>query len=183
MKKLLSAFLILFSFSANAEQPVWKIIPAQSKLEFKVEQDGSVINGSFKKFDGKIIFDKAKLDKSKVAIEVDVSSIALSFADAIGTVQSPEWLSTKAFPKAIFNAEKFSASGKSFRANGNLTIKGKTVPTILEFYFKDYSEKKAIAEGKLIIKRSSFGIGSSDIKKSNGVKDEVEITFEIAAEK
>lgn len=178
----LTAILITFTAGA-AEVPAWKINPAQSKIEFKVMQDASTITGSFKKFDGKINFDKAQLAKSKVAIDIDITSITLSFADAIATAQSQEWLATKTFPKATFVAEKFSAAKQGFRADGNLTIKGKTVPVVLEFSFDDYSTNKAKAIGKAMIKRSAFGVGNSDVKKANGVKDEIEVSFVLTAEK
>lgn len=185
MKKFifLSAF-ILSSFSAFAADSIdWKIVPAQSKIDFKVAQDASSIVGYFKKFDGKISFDKNQLAKSKVAIDIELGSVTVSLPEANGAIQSPEWLSTKAFPKASFVAEKFSANGKNFRADGNLTIKGKTVPTSLDFSFEEYSATKAKAVGKTKIKRSAFGIGNSDVKKANGVQDEIEISFVVSAEK
>jgi polyisoprenoid-binding protein YceI len=185
MKKILTILAaIFFTTSAQAsENLAWKIVPAQSKIEFKVAQDSSTISGSFKKFGGTINFDKAQLNKSKVAIDIDTSSITVSLAEAAGTVQSAEWLSSKSFPKATFVAEKFTAVGKSFRADGNLTLKGKTVPAILEFSFDEYSAAKAHAVGKATIKRSAFAVGNSDVKKANGVKDEIEISFSITAEK
>jgi polyisoprenoid-binding protein YceI len=185
MKKIITiTSLILFSLSASAAEVVaWKIIPTQSKIDFKVSQDGSNIVGYFKKFDGKINFDKNQLAKSNVAIDIDMSSIVVSLAEAGGTVQSPEWLSAKAFPKATFVTDKFSSKGKSFRADGILTIKGKSVPTSLEFSFEEPSANKSRATGKVIIKRSAFGVGNSDVKKANGVQDEVEVSFVVNAEK
>lgn len=185
MKKLLTIFTAFYfttsAFAADAT--AWKIAPTQSKLSFKVKQGGSDLVGYFKKFDGKINFDKNQLAKSKVAIDIDVSSVVVSLAEANGAVQSPEWLSAKAFPKATFTAEKFSAQGKNFRADGNLTIKGKTVPTTLEFVFEESAPNKARATGKTIIKRSAFAIGNSDVKKANGVEDAIEVSFVVNAEK
>lgn len=185
MKKLFAtiAFIFIASSAQALENKPWKIIPEQSKIEFKVVQDSSNISGSFQKFDGKIIFDKAALNASKATINIDTSSIAISLSEAIGTVQSPDWLATKSFPKATFTTNKFSASGNNFRAEGNLTLKGKTVPVVLEFTFNEYTTDKARATGKTLIKRSAFGIGNSDAKKANGVKDEVEISFVISVEK
>ncbi len=185
MKKIfLTGAIIIAANSAQAsENLAWKIVPTQSKIEFKVLQDKSIVSGSFKKFDGKINFDKNQLAKSKVTIDIDTSSVNVSMSEAASTIQSPDWLSTKAFPKATFSADQFNLSGKTYRANGTLTIKGKAVPTTLEFTFGEYSSNKAHATGKALIKRSAFDVGSSDVKKANGVKDEVEINFVITAEK
>ena len=185
MKKLFAIFAIFyFTTSAfAADITAWKIVPAQSKISFKVKQDGSDLVGYFKKFDGKINFDKNQLAKSKVAIDIDVTSVVVSLAEANGAVQSPEWLSAKAFPKATFTAEKFSAQDKYFRAEGNLTIKGKTVPATLEFAFEESAPNKARATGRTTIKRSAFAVGNSDVKKANGVEDAVEVSFVVNAEK
>jgi polyisoprenoid-binding protein YceI len=187
MKKFLAILVaVLFVTSVKASEiGTWRIVPAQSKIEFKVAQDNSIISGSFKKFDGKISFDKEQLTKSKVVIEIDVASASFSLTEANSQAQTTEWFATKNFPKAIFSAEKFTTSNdkKTFRANGNLTLKGKTVPTSVEFSFEEYGTKKARAIGKANIKRSEFAVGDRDPKKANGVKDEVEITFTISAEK
>ena len=188
MKKLLTIFTAFyFTTSAfAADVTAWKIAPTQSKVSFKVKQDGADLVGYFKKFDGKINFDKNQLAKSKVAIDIDVSSVVVSLAEAHGAVQSPEWLSAKAFPKATFTAEKFSAQGaqgKYFRAEGNLTIKGKTVPATLEFAFEESAPNKARATGKTTIKRSDFAVGNSDVKKANGVENSIEVSFVVNAEK
>ncbi|MBP7709595.1 MAG: YceI family protein [Rickettsiales bacterium] len=185
MKKLLTIFAVFyFTTSAfAADVTTWKIVPTQSRIDFKVSQDGSNIVGYFKKFDGKINFDKNQLNKSKVAIEIDTNSVVVSLAEASRTLQNLEWLSTKAFPKATFSAEKFSGSGKNFKADGNLTIKGRTAPASLTFTFEESAPNKAHVVGKTTLKRSAFGVGNSDVKKANGVKDEVEVSFVVNAEK
>lgn len=185
MKKFLAVFIAFYcatsAFAADA--PAWKINAAQSKLEFKTKQDDADIVGYFKKFSGKINFDKNQLAQSKITIEVEINSIVISMVEASATVQSPEWLSSKAFPKATFTAEKFSKNKSAYRAEGNLTIKGKTAPVILDFTFEETAPNKARAIGKTTIKRSAFGVGDADVKKANGVKDEVEVMFTVNAEK
>jgi len=187
MKKFLTIFTTLFfSISANAADlaPAWKIIPAKSKIEFKVAQDNSSISGSFKKFSGKINFDPAQLKSSKVEIEIDVASVDASLASASETLQGAAWFAAKAFPKAIFTASKFtSLDNKNFRAEGTLTLKGKSLPVNLDFTLAEFSKTKAHAIGKAIINRSSFLVGDADPKKANGVANDVTITIDIAAEK
>lgn len=205
--------------------PEWKIIPTKSKLEFKGTHDKSVIEGSFKKFDGKIIFDKNQLSKSRISIDIDTTSVDISYAEAISTLNGAAWLSTKAFPKANFTSNRIillsdlnlsnmadsnlknvddvrlnnlsdlpvGAKGdinmqhlkkpNTFRANGNLTIKGKSVPASIDFVLNSYSLTEASATGKLKINRSSFGVGDRDVKKANGIQDTVEINFTVSAER
>ncbi len=72
------------------------------------------------------------------------------------------------------------APGK-YEADGTLTIRDKTVPTKLEFSFDEYSDKEAVAKGKTILRRNDFGIGQGEWKKTDEVKDEVELTFTLKA--
>ena len=170
--------------SQSTEAGAWKIIPAKSKIEFTAAQDSSSVSGSFKKFDGKIIFDRDQLDKSKVTIEVDTTSVDSSFAEVVDALNGAAWLATKTFPKAIFTAEKFTALGaKDFRATGKLTLRNKTLPITLDFTLDQYSAINAHATGKTTIRRSAFGIGDHDPRKANDVKDEVIVTFDLSAEK
>jgi len=187
MKKLFVIIVLTFfaSTAIAAESTAWKIISEKSKLNFKVQQDKSDIVGYFKKFDGQINFDKDQLDKSKVIIDIDTSSIVISLTEAQSAIQGSEWLSTKAFPKATFSAAKFVLlkDKKTYRADGDLTIKSRTFPISLDFTFNEYSATKANATGKTHIQRSVFTVGNSDIKKANNVSDDVEVTFSITATK
>ena len=171
--------------SASAAEPTaaaWKIIPQNSKLEFKTTQDKSTVSGEFSKFEGKINFDPKQLAGSKIAITIDTASINSSFKEAIEALKTAEWLASTTNPKATFVSNKFvKIDDKKFRAEGNLTIKGKTVPTNLNFILTEFSANKAVATGSTIIKRSDFGIGNKDVGKANGVKEEVEIQFTINA--
>ena len=171
--------------TAAAKVDEWKIIPSKSKLEFRAIQENSNITGSFRKFDGKINFDKNQLTKSKIQIDIDTTSIDISFNEALDTIKNATWLSVQAFPKATFTASRFTnlSAQKTFRADGMLTIKGKTIATPVEFILEEYSQTKARAVGKTTIKRSAFLVGDRDPKKANGVKDEIEITFTINAER
>ncbi len=171
--------------TAAATVDEWKIIPSKSKLEFRAIQENSSITGSFKKFDGKINFDKNQLTKSKIQIDIDTTSIDISFNEALETIKNAAWLSVQAFPKATFTATRFTnlSAQKTFRADGMLTIKGKTIATPVEFILEEYSQTNARAVGKTTIKRSAFLVGDRDPKKANGVKDEIEITFMINVER
>jgi len=171
--------------TAAATVDEWKIIPSKSKLEFRAIQENSSITGSFRKFDGKINFDKNQLPKSKIQIDIDTTSIDISFNEALDSIKSATWLSVQAFPKATFTASRFTnlSAQKTFRADGMLTIKGKTIATPVEFILEEYSQTNARAVGKATIKRSAFLVGDRDPKKANGVKDEIEITFTINAER
>lgn len=161
----------------------WKIIPAESALEFNANRENSNISGTFKKFEGKIFFDKNQLQKSSATINVDMNSLDVSFGEVASVLQGATWLAIKTFPQATFTADRFTPlnGDKSFLAHGKLTIKGKTLPASVEFTLEQYSDTAARAVGKATIRRTPYGIGDRDLKKSNGVKDEVEVKFTVNA--
>ncbi len=160
----------------------WKIIPDQSKIEFATTQNSSKVLGSFKKFFGKINFDPTQLKTSTIEIEVDIASVASSTTGAALTLQAIDWFSAKDSPKAIFTANKFTKiSDKKYTAEGNLTIKGKAVATILEFTLEEYSAAKAKVVGSTTIKRSDFAIGAKDPANAHGIADSVVVSFAVNA--
>jgi polyisoprenoid-binding protein YceI len=170
--------------SKNSESD-WEIIDNKSKLEFVATQNGSKVSGSFKKFKGKINFDPNLLEKNSVEIEVDTSSIEIPFLEAMETAKSVGWLATETYSKAIFKSNNFIAMpGKNnFSAKGILQLKGKEVPINLNFNLKAINDRYAHAIGNVVLKRTDFNIGDKNINKSNGVLDEVLVSFEIQAKK
>lgn len=172
--------------SIKQDANAWTIVQEGSKIDFKATQDSSEIPGTFKKFEGNIIFNPDKLSASKITMTVDTSSVAVSFADSIEILKNATWLATTQFPKATFTTNMITRiSDTAYVASGTLTIKGKTSPISLNFSFPEYSETmgKATATGSFTIKRSDFNIGDRDIKKANGVKEDVVINFTIKAQK
>ena len=173
----------------NSEQidsgnPKWKIIPEQSKIEFKATQNNNSINGSFKKFDGQINFDKNAQFGNVASIKVDTTSVHMSFSDAIETLKGSAWLAVANFPEATLTAVKFvPTSDKEFVSQGQLKIKSKTIPIKFNFKFSEYNKSDATAIGSFKIKRSDFDVGNPDVEKANGVEDEVEVTFQIKAQR
>lgn len=167
-----------------SSNPKWKIIPEQSKIEFKASQNNNSISGSFKKFDGQINFDKNAQSGNIVAIKVDTTSVQMSFADALETLKGSSWLAVASFPEANLTAVKFVAiSDKEFVSQGQLKIKSKTIPLKFNFKFSEYSKTDATAIGSFKIKRSDFDVGNPDVEKANGIEDDVEVTFQIKAQR
>lgn len=163
----------------------WKIIQDKSQLNFELNQNNSSIRGSFTKFDGEIRFDPNKIQDSDININIDTSSLELSFVNALETAKSSKWLATSAFPKANFKARNFvklSAENK-YQAKGHLTIKGKSVPTTVTFTLEQYGKLSAKVTGSATIRRDQFEIGDEEIAKSNKIDNEVKINFIVNARK
>lgn len=161
----------------------WQVQADKSKIEFSVMQNDSLVKGKFKSFVSSIDFDPNDLKNSKVEVRIDMTTLDMTYTEALEALKTSSWLAINSYPEAVFRAKKFTilAGQKQYLASGTLTMKGKSIPVNLDFQFKHLDKKYAHMIGKAIIKRSDFEVGNPDPKKANGVDDQVEIMVEIYA--
>ena len=179
LKKMIF-ILIIFPITCIAAVPSWKIVPSESFLSFTATQNDAPITGKFTNFSGEINFDPNQLSESNVKIIVNVGSVAASYNQLSDTLKTPDWFNVKVFPQAIFQSNNFTKTGdKTFQAKGNLTIRDKTLPIILIFSQKYYSQAKAVMKGSAIIKRTAFGVGQGEWSDTKAVRDDVQIDFTV----
>ncbi len=177
-------FLMAFPIAASAAVPAWQIVPSESHITFTATQNGAPTTGEFKSFSGTINFDPTQLASSNVKIVVDMTSVSASYGDVATTLMTPDWFDVKLFPQAIFTANKFTKTGdNTYQADGTLTIRDKTLPTVLTFTMQQYSATKALAKGTALLKRTQFGVGRGDWAKTDTVKDDVKVDFTLSANK
>ncbi len=182
VKKLFIGFLFLFPLFSFAAVPDWKILPADSTLTFTATQNGSPASGKFTQFSGDIHFDPADLKASHIRIIVNMASVTTDYADIAKTLKTADWFNIAAFPQAVFTASDFTKTGdKTYQAKGTLTIRDKTVPTVLQFTLEEFSQTKARVKGSVTLKRLSFGVGQGEWQKTDNIKDEVQVQFEVNA--
>ena len=171
--------------SKTSSIPNWKIKPDHSKLEFVAYQNNSNIDGSFKEFDGEINFDRHDLSNSNIKIDIYTNSISMSFSDIVEVVKSTDWLNTQAFRKATFESTRiYQGSGADrFKADGFLTIKNNKIPVTLDFLLNEYGKTTARITGHTSINRTRFKVGPLSALKSKNVDNQVNLKFEISAER
>lgn len=159
------------------------ISPSTSSINFVGTKEGTLVNGSFTSFAGKVVFDPENLDKAAISIDIDTASINLPL-DTVTILKTSDWLDFAQFPKANFTATKFiKTPTNQYIAKGTLNLKGRKAPVEAIFTLKNYTGSSAIAAGSINIKRSDFGIGNQNISKAGGVADDVQIKFTISAKK
>ncbi len=167
---------------AKAAVPEWQIVPSESNITFTGTQNNAPISGQFKKFSGSIAFDPNQLNESKIKIVIDTNSVSTSYADFTSTLLTPDWFDVKLFPEATFQASQFTKTGQNtFEANGNLTIRDKTLPVKVVFTGEELSKTKASVKGSTSIKRTAFGVGAGEWASTDEVQDDVKINFTITA--
>lgn len=181
---IIGSLFLLPILASLAAVPAWQIIPNESSLTFTATQNGAPVTGEFKDFTGDIQFDHNDLSKSNVKITVNIASVSTSYGEIATTLVTPDWFDAKLFPQAVFTAQQFKKTGdKTYQANGELTLRNKTLPITVTFTEEEYSDTKARMKGSTTLKRTAFGIGQGDWAKTDEVKDDVQINFILSAKK
>lgn len=179
---VITLLLLLVPIIAKAAVPQWQIIPNESSITFKGTQNNAPVSGKFNKFTGEIAFDPNQLSASKVRIVVDMNSVSTSYSDFTSALLTSDWFHVKLFPEAIFEANYFTKIGENkYEADGNMTIRDKTVPVKLTFTGEALSKTKGRVKGSIILKRLVFGIGQGEWESTDEVKNEVTVNFILTA--
>ena len=154
-----------------------KIDAAKSSIRFVTKQMNVPVEGQFRKFDGTVAFDPAKLQSTQAQFEVDLGSIDLGNAEGETEAKRKLWFNVDAFPKARFAASsvKQLAPGK-YEAAGALTIKGTTQNIVVPFALTDAAAARTV-EGQFPLKRLQYKIGEGQWSDTDTVADEVLVRF------
>ncbi|MFU8797461.1 MAG: YceI family protein [Gammaproteobacteria bacterium] len=178
------ALLLIFIGPLQAAPPLpsWQIVSKDSILAFTATQNDAPVSGTFKKFAGDIHFDPLNLKDSKVRMVVDIASLTTAYGEVADILKTADWFEAKLFPQAIFIAQHFIQTGdKTYQAKGDLFIKGKNLPVTLTFTLEEYTLKKTRVKGSTTLKRTLFGIGKGDWSKTDEIRDDVQVNFNLTA--
>ncbi len=177
-KTLSCIFILLVPFFIQAET-TWKLVPTKSIISFSATQNNAPVTGQFKSFTSELSFDPAKLNKSHVIVTVQTNSIVMSYKEVRDFLLSDAWFNVKVFPTAVFKSTSFTKlSDNNYQVKGELTIRDKTVPTTVNFMATETANGLSF-KGNSSLKRTQFGIGQGDWAKTDLVKDEVQVQFEL----
>ncbi len=180
MVRALLLICVILPWLAMGAVPSWQIVPKDSTLTFTAVQNNSPVTGKFNSFSGDINFDPAQLKNSYIRIVVDTGSVTTSYQEVGDTLKTPDWFDSKRFPQALFTANNFVKTGdNTYQANGNLSFLDKTQPLNVTFTLQNYSPTSATAKGSATIKRTAFGLGKGDWAKTDNVKDDVQVNFNL----
>lgn len=167
---------------AAATAPEWTLVPAKSAIAFTAKVNGVPLKGNFERFTASIRFAPDDLEGSAVQVRVDMASVTMVNREAASVIQTQEWLATQNHKEAVFQSTRFEADGKkAYKVHGDLWIKGKKVPVVLDARVATLTGNEAEIQGELIIKRRDFAIGEGQWSNSGTVGEEVQVRFVAAA--
>lgn len=156
----------------------WKVDYAKSHVRFVIKQMNVPVEGGFRRFSAMANFDPKMVERATFRVELDMASIDTGSADGDMEARRPLWFDMARYPKATFVSKTVAkgADGR-FVASGDLTVKGRTRTISVPFSLARQEGGAWLAEGRLPISRSDFGIGGGDW--NDVVADQAEARFRI----
>jgi polyisoprenoid-binding protein YceI len=165
---IIATIISLFAFTEIMSN--WKVKGSEAVIEFS----GGNIHGRIEGLKAEIVFDKDHPEQAKMSASVDVTSIATGFF--IKTSHAKDALGADTYPTIKFVSTSVTKNGSGFSANGNLTMKGKTKPSVIHFTFDDKSSQ-GVFKGTMKVIPKEYGIDR------NGTPPSVEITLTVPVAK
>lgn len=164
---------------------VWKLDPTHSEVVFKVKHLViTTVTGHFRSFDGTVETENdSDFSSAKVDFSIDANSIDTNQADRDGHLKSADFFDAENHPKIVFKSTSLEKkSEEEFVLNGDLTIRGTTLPVKFDVEFggtvtDPYGNFKAGFEVSGKISRKAFGLTWSAVTEAGAVvvSDDVKI--------
>lgn len=166
---------------ATAAATRWTVAPEQSRILFEYERNHQLAEGRFSAFTGSGQFDRDAPGDATLEFTIQSASIDLDDALASAFATSAEWFDSARHPEVMYQLIQLTPEGgNSYRAVGELTIRGRTRP-IETTITLDIDAGVARASGSLRMNRKDYllGIGPSALFVEIGA--EVVVRFELTA--
>lgn len=161
---------------ANAAEE-WRLDPASSQLTFVFNQSGADNTGRFHTFSTAIRFDPQDLAHSNITVTVDTTSADTGDADRDDELKGPNTLWVSRYPAASYTTTKIVAVGAGqFRADGTLTLRGRTGDVTIVFTFKPNGAAASL-QGTATLMRTNYGVGTGEYESTDTLADEVKVNF------
>lgn len=179
MLKIILAISLL-AMASNTHATVFdQMNSAQSSVTFISHQMGVTVPGKFKRFTASLHFDPSAPQSSSAQVSIYTGSVDAGGEEVNSTLQDHDWFDGQHYPVATFSTTALSAVGNnSYRANGNLSIKGHVHLVTVQFH-ATATPAGMVLEGDLPISRTAYGIGGGEWADPSVIGDIVNIHFRL----
>ncbi|HUF86543.1 MAG TPA: YceI family protein [Thermohalobaculum sp.] len=182
----IAALLLALAAGLAAAATQWAVVPDESRIVFGYEADGAPVEGVFTRFSGEGTFDPAAPGDATLELRIDSASIELGDARASAFATSAEWFDSANHPHVVYRLlgltplENTPLAGTSYRAEGELSIRGRARPvsTTVELAI---GAEVARASGTLVIDRKDYGLGVGPMALFVDIGRDVAVRFELVA--
>jgi polyisoprenoid-binding protein YceI len=176
------AGLVALLLAAGAQATEFnQVLADRSAVSFAYKQMNVPLDGSFKRFNGRISFDPARPALAKAEIDIELASIDTGSEEGNDEVAGKLWFNTRQFPVARFVSTSIKPLGNSrYEVAGRMSIKGRTLDTKTPATFRQEGNV-GVFEGSFVLKRGDYGIGEGMWADYGTVANEVQIKFRLVA--
>jgi cytochrome b561/polyisoprenoid-binding protein YceI len=158
----------------------WTVLPG-SQLTFATTWSGSAVAGRFEAWKADILFSPDALDKSKVAVTIDMASARTGDAQRDASLPSSDWFDAATHPKAVFTASRFEKTGAdAYVAHGTLDLRGASKPLDLPFRLKITGDRGQVS-GRTSLDRLAFGVGQGEWQSTDSIPAKVTVRVDLRA--
>ncbi|MEY5145437.1 MAG: hypothetical protein RL745_806 [Actinomycetota bacterium] len=167
----------------------WTIDAAHSNIGF-VARHAMItkVRGNFDTFEGTFAVNPESPSASTINFTADLASVNTGVADRDGHLRSADFFDVENNKQMTFASTGLTVNGASASLNGNLTIKGATVPVTIEVELNGvttdpFGNVRAGFEGTTTISRKDFGLTWNAPLEAGGwlVSDEIKVVLDISA--
>lgn len=159
----------------------WSIVPDESKIVFEYQRNDRSEEGIFETFSGHGTFHPEAPGDATFELEIASASIDLGDPKASAFATSAEWFDAANYPEIVYRLEKLTPlGGDRYRAEGQLTIRGKTRP-VTTVITLDINGTEAHATGTLELNRKDFWLGVGPMSLFVNIGPEVAVRFDLMA--
>ena len=167
----------------------YQIDKAHSEAAFQVRHLLTKVRGRFSDFQGTVVLDEAKPERSSVSITIQAASIDTSEPSRDAHLRSADFFAVDEFATLTFTSTEMAPAGKDlFEVTGDLTVRGVTkriaVPVVLLGKAKDpWGSERLGFEAEFTINRKEFGLNWNAALETGGflVGDDVRVTLSVQA--
>ncbi len=167
--KHFSLLCLTFLFTLSVLAETYIPVDKGSKIEFKVGKGSggvSSVKGSFGSLRGSIVFDPRHPEKSSFDVTVGAATVKTNDKTADFKVKSADYLDVVRCPEIRVKSTSVKqdvVGGVVFILNGNLTLKGVTLPVKIQFTTSTSPNGDGLVfRGLLRLNRVDFGVGPED---------------------
>lgn len=152
----------------------------ESSVTFEAFQSIGTTKGRFETFTGTFRIDLADVSKTSVELTIDAVSIDTDNGSRDDHLRNEDFFHVEKHPKIVFRSDAVEARAKGqVRVKGKLQIKAKTVPVTLDLQVTPGPDGAVKAFGRLQVSRKRLGIDWEAPFYLPGVKDNVNLTFDL----
>jgi polyisoprenoid-binding protein YceI len=165
----------------------WTLDGSHSEVGFTVRHAGiSKVRGNFDDV-AAVMEVGPSISDSTINAVIKSASFNSNDANRDGHVKGADFFDVEQFPELTFSVTGVEGSGETYKVSGDLTIKGTTLPVVLDTEFNGvavdpFGATRAGFSGSTVISRKDFGLTWNAALETGGVLVGDKVTISVDAE-